>query len=114
MISYGMLLSYWCDILIINSHSKQSLACIFFFFFFSDRPPPEFSPLPLHDALPICFPVPPAADNRPSWGREVRANLVTAPGDQAAAQPGPPGAVRAAAWPPDPVPRFACPSRPED
>src|SRR5256885_11640560 len=25
-----------------------------FFFFLNDRPPPEFSPLPLPDALPIC------------------------------------------------------------
>src|SRR5256885_13396164 len=25
-----------------------------YFFFLNDRPPPEFSPLPLHAALPIC------------------------------------------------------------
>src|SRR5256885_5101749 len=28
---------------------------IFFFFFFNDPPPPEFSPLPLHAALPISL-----------------------------------------------------------
>src|SRR5256886_6645615 len=27
---------------------------LFFFFFLNDPAPPEFSPLPLHDALPIC------------------------------------------------------------
>src|SRR2546423_6464156 len=30
--------------------------CYFFIFFFlNDPPPPEISPLPLHDALPICI-----------------------------------------------------------
>src|SRR2546430_13136057 len=35
--------------------SRWMLAFLFFFFFFLNDPaPPEISPLPLHDALPIC------------------------------------------------------------
>src|SRR2546430_14557281 len=34
-------------------HKKSRIAV---FFFFNDPPPPEISPLPLHDALPICLP----------------------------------------------------------
>src|ERR1035437_4004309 len=30
---------------------------LLFFFFFNDTAPTEISPLPLHDALPICWPV---------------------------------------------------------
>src|SRR5256885_14717845 len=29
---------------------------LIFFFFLNDPPPPEFSPLPLHAALPFCLP----------------------------------------------------------
>src|SRR5256885_15037196 len=32
-----------------------SLLTLFFFFFFNDPAPPEFSPFPLHAALPICL-----------------------------------------------------------
>src|SRR3990172_6804196 len=34
-----------------SSHGSIS----YFFFFFNDRAPPELSPLPLHDALPIWW-----------------------------------------------------------
>src|SRR2546430_8020245 len=37
------------------------------FFFLSDPPPTEFSPLPLHDALPIC----PAAPRAPAARRRA-------------------------------------------
>src|SRR2546425_11561303 len=39
---------------IFTLSSVVFLPPLFFFFFFNDTAPPEISPLPLHDALPIC------------------------------------------------------------
>src|SRR2546423_13804121 len=59
-------MSYW------NPSSPPLFCCLLntmtpsFFFFFNDTPPPEIYPLPLPDALPICFLVPhPAQVIRP-------------------------------------------------
>src|ERR1044072_4742704 len=41
--------------------------CLFFFFFFIDPAPTEISPLPLHDALPICGEDPSAAARPQNW-----------------------------------------------
>src|ERR1039457_7670630 len=53
--------------------SLRVLKLFLFFFFLNDRAPPEISPLPLHDALPICIPVAPAQPvlslERPAPGR---------------------------------------------
>src|SRR5256885_4594914 len=37
-----------------NLIKRQSRQSLFLFFFLNDPPPPKISPLPLHDALPIC------------------------------------------------------------
>src|SRR5260370_42500487 len=44
-----------------------------FFFFFNDRATPEFSPLPLHDALPIWSPRQPGGRLRPLRARGMAA-----------------------------------------
>src|SRR3990172_5297609 len=46
-------------------------------FFFNDTAPPEISPLPLHDALPISHlqtPWPPASQDRPRPGKRPRSS----------------------------------------
>src|SRR2546430_11824499 len=35
--------------------TRLAFACMFLFFFFNDTATTEFSPLPLHDPLPICL-----------------------------------------------------------
>src|SRR5256885_6455150 len=46
-------LSYQFFDQVINFLSFLTSLCFFFFFFLNDPAPPEISPLPLHDALPI-------------------------------------------------------------
>src|SRR2546428_10860887 len=43
--------------------------CILFFFFLNDTAPPEISPLPLHDALPISSEQKSASPEPPATGR---------------------------------------------
>src|SRR5258708_39890865 len=59
--------------------STLSPTSLLFFFFFNDTAPPEISPLPLHDALPICsagsrpWAPPPCCAPRPHWPRHAPA-----------------------------------------
>src|SRR2546421_8837633 len=57
------------------------LLLLFFFFFFNDTATPEISPLPLHDALPIC-PTRPASSAPPPrcrWARRSSCRPPSAP-----------------------------------
>src|SRR5256885_13115910 len=54
------------------------------FFFLNDPPPPEFYPLPLHDALPISPAVPPARSERPPPPAPRQAHPRRTPRDRAA------------------------------
>src|SRR3989442_12748486 len=53
-------ISYYVTLFLFNykiTTLKSNLSLIFsFFFFLNDTATPEISPLPLHDALPICLP----------------------------------------------------------
>src|SRR5260370_6589938 len=62
----------------------------FFFFFLNDPAPPDISPLPLHAALPICPPVPPAehCTRRHGWCGCARNHLHNHYDNQRLTQPG--------------------------